>query len=309
MRYFHSDRLILEIQKIKDERESLESQAASQSRKRKRPNYQTDLLRLPKQAQKTFSSLGGFDCICFVTLLMIALPTLFHCIQVLLSTGTSSDEIIAGSHTLSVSFVSHFKQQLNSNLPNECIRDPTDAIQYIFILLTKLYSSSKLTTAQRCIMGDIIIDLVKTSLGIITDTTNMLITSILKNGLVPPDFREAIARGIHSICLVSPRASPLRQSLLLCLFLEFGSTWRSTREEKEKILCRTEILTYIHYIIEIVVEKTGSVKDISKGEVKKLVQEVAGSCGLEGMQLNNILAWKVCGLICGIEGVNALLQI
>jgi hypothetical protein len=236
---------------------------------------------------------------------MIALPTLFHSIQVLLSYETSAEKIVLAAHTLSTSFIQHFKQIIsNPKSHYHFLPDPTHAIQSIFALLAIQYIAPKIQS-QRSVIGQIIMDLTTNTLAIINESCLLAINAAIYNDPFPKDYRDALSQGILTICSIIKVDSSLRQALLLGLIVEFRRVRRESREGRLAVLARDDMLWYLYTLIEEVVNVTGIVGDIIGVQATGLVWEII-STGIrenEGMTKGNWLAWNVCGLLCGVGAI------
>jgi hypothetical protein len=236
--------------------------------------------------------------------LTTALPTLFHSIQILLSPDTTAEQILQAGHTLSHSLVAHFKElttTVKSHLHS--FPSPTYATQSLFALLATQYTSSKLSSTQHHVMGEIIMDLVVSFLGIIDDCCSLFVKSAIYNEPCPKDYRDTLAEGIIAICSATPMDSPIRQALLLALLLELKQVRCSTREGNVAILARDDQLWYLCYMIEEVIRLTGFVGKLIEMEVQQLIWESI-SIGEEGMTKGSWITWKVCGLLGGVGGLS-----
>jgi hypothetical protein len=236
--------------------------------------------------------------------LITALPTLFHSIQLLLSPDTTAEQILQAGHTLSHSLVAHFKElttTVKSHLHS--FPSPTYATKSLFALLATQYTSSKLSTSQHHVMGEIIMDLVVSLLGIIDNCCSLFVKSAIYNEPCPKDYRDTLAEGIIAICSATPMDSPIRQALLLALLLEFKQIRCSTREGNVAILARDDQLWYLCFMIEEVIGLTGFVGKLIEMEVQQLIWESI-SIGEEGMTKGNWITWKVCGLLGGVGGLS-----
>lgn len=98
--------------------------------------------------------------------------------------------------------------------------------------------------------------------------------------------------------------SELRGGVLLVLMLEFRAVRNSRREGRVACLARDDVLWYLCAMIEeCVAGMEGGVSDVCARQVRDLMWEsFTGENGME-MSKGDWLAWKVCGLVCGVGGV------
>ena len=236
---------------------------------------------------------------------MVALPTFYHSIQVVLSPETPSEQTIQAAHTLSISFINHFRQIIsNPKSHHHTLLNPTHAIESLFLLLAQLYSHLKLTPAQVAQVADIILNLVTNTLSLLNDLCALAVKSAIYNEPLSRDYRDAFCRGILALVGGRPATSPLRQGVLLVLILNFRAARGSNREGRVACLARDDVLWYLYAMMEECVSGTGGmvVGAICAKQVQKLVWESLRSESGE-MSKGDWLAWKVCGLLCGIGGV------
>lgn len=97
----------------------------------------------------------------------------------------------------------------------------------------------------------------------------------------------------------------LRQALLLGLLVEFRKVRCEKREGRAAILARDDMLWYLYCLIEEVVEMTGMVGEIVGLQAQELVWESISCSVTEEVTTSkgNWLAWKVCGLLCGVGAI------
>ncbi len=102
----------------------------------------------------------------------------------------------------------------------------------------------------------------------------------------------------------------LRQAILLGLLLEFREVRCEKREGRVAILARDDMLWYVYCLIEEVVEMTGMVGEIVGLQAQELVWESisAGVREEATTSKGSWLAWKVCGLLCGVGAINLEMQ-
>ena len=232
--------------------------------------------------------------------------------QVLLSSDTTAERATQASHTLCLSFIGHFRQIVSnpkSHHHNGLIHDPTAAIHSVFLLLAQLYLHPKLTSLQQAQVADIILDLVVNTLCLVNDLCAQAIKSAIYNDPpLPLDYREAFSRGILALVGACSLTSPLRQRVILVLVLEFRAVRCSEREGKVAVLTRDDVLWYLCAMIEECVTEWGLVEGVWTRQVRELVWESLSSDDSGGMSKSNWLAWRVCGLVCGIGGVDVEMQ-
>jgi len=175
----------------------------------------------------------------------------------------------------------------------------------MFGLLTSLYTSPKLPS-QRPVIADILMTLVSNSLLLINESCLLLVKSAIYNDPLPRDYRDILAQGILAIFSISGVDNSLRQALLLGLLVEFRKVRCEKREGRVAILARDDMLWYLYNLIEEVVEMTGMVGEIVGLQAQELVWESisAGSMEDEMTSKGSWLAWKVCGLLCGVGAIN-----
>ena len=234
------------------------------------------------------------------------MPTFYHSIQVLLSSDTTPEQAIEAAHTVSVSFINHFRQIIsNPKSHHHTLSNPTTAIQSLFLLLTQLYSHPKLHPPQPAQVADIILDLVTNTLSLLNELCSLAVKSAIYNeSPLPRDYREVLCRGILALMGSCPVESSLRQGVLLVLVLEFRAVRGSSREGRVACLARDDVLWYLCAMIEECVGGTvEGVGEVCGRQVQELVWESLRSDGEGEMSKGDWLAWKVCGLLCGIGGV------
>ena len=240
----------------------------------------------------------------------VALPTLFHSIHLLLSSEISPEQTVQVAHILSTSFITHLREIISSpQSHHHTLPDPIRAIQSIFGLLTSLYTSPKLPS-QRPVIADILMILVTNTLALINESSLLLIKSAIYNDPLPKDYRDILAQGILTISSINGIDNSLRQALLLVLFLEFRKVRCEKREGRVAILARDDLLWYLYCLIEEVIEMTGMVGEIVGLQAQELVWESisAGSMEEGTTSKGSWLAWKVCGLLCGVGAIKFDMQ-
>lgn len=240
---------------------------------------------------------------------MLALPTLFHSIQILLSPETTPEQSILAAQALSTSFIAHFKQIIsNPNSYHHSLPDPTHAIQSIFALLATLYTSPKLPS-QTSVIAQIILNLITNTFLLINESCTLAMRSAVYNDPFPKDYRIPLSQGIMTICHITKVDTSLRQALLLGLLLEFKKVRSEKREGRVAILAKDDMLWYLYRLIEEVVSVTGIVGEIVGLQARELVWEsICATGGEEGMTKGCWLAWKVCGLLCGVGAIKLDLE-
>ena len=300
--------LIRELRRMK---EAQGSQVSGTPRKRKRITKHDSPIPLPSiEVQRTFGALGNINCTPLRMLLTLALPTFFHSIHLLLSPETTSEQTIQATHILSTSFVSHFKEIIsNPKSHHHSLPDSTHATHSIFALLTSVYTSPKLPS-QRHIIADILMTFVTNILSLINESCLLLVKSAIYNDPSPKDYREILAQGMLTIFSMTGVDNILRQGILLGLLVEFRKVRCEKRTGKVALLARDDMLWYLYSLIEKVVEMTGMVGEIVGLQAQELVWEcISAGVREEGtMSKGSWLAWKVCGLLCGIGAINLDMQ-
>jgi hypothetical protein len=293
--------LIIEIQTLKA---AQDPQTTGSSQKRRRSRKQSTSLHVPSvQIQHSFDALQDSNCFSSNSALTIALPAVFKSVQVLLDPETTSEHAIQAAHTLSTSLVEHLREITSNPESNHLSEsDPTLSMQSIFALLATLYSSEKLSPHQLPILSEIIMDLVGECLSYINISYTNFINAAVFNESYPQDYRESILQGILTLCSITLSTSPIRQALLLCLFLEFQAVQCSVRQGRVAILARDDVLWYLSIMIEEVIMRTGFVKDVVKKKCEKLIWECMSIGEKESITTKaSWITWKVYGLLCGIE--------
>jgi hypothetical protein len=217
---------------------------------------------------------------------------------------TTPVQIIQATYTLSTSLIAHFNEiTSNEKSHYHSLPDPTHAIESIFSLLGTVYSSPKLTTSQRSVISEIIIEIVGKCLSIIDTSCILLIKNAIYNDSQHGDYRGILATGILGLCLSTNAECPLRQSLLLRLLLEMRDLRCLAREGRVAVLARDEMLWYLLFMVEHVIVKTGRVGELVKREAGRVVWDTISGARDEGVTKGNWIAWRTCDLICGVGGL------
>lgn len=235
---------------------------------------------------------------------MIELPTLFHSIHLLLYPETTPEQAVEAAHVLSITFITYFKRIIsNPQSQQHHLPEPTRAIQSVFALLASLSLSPKLKSHHRVVIAEITIDLVTDCLALINESCLLAVKSAIYNDSYPKDYQNPMSNGILAICSVTPKECPLRQALLLALLIEFRNVRCSTREGRVAVLARDDMLWYLCHLIEEVVEQTGLIGEIVTQQAEQLAWESLSVSGEEELTKGSWIAWKICGLLCGIGAI------
>jgi hypothetical protein len=86
----------------------------------------------------------------------------------------------------------------------------------------------------------------------------------------------------------------------LRLLLEIKDVRCGQREGRVAILAKDEMLWYLMFMLENVVVHTKTMGELVNMEAGKLVWESMKGGREDGMTKGNWIAWRVCGLLCGV---------
>lgn len=143
------------------------------------------------------------------------------------------------------------------------------------------------------------------TLSLINELCSLAVKVAIYDDAPPRDYRDAFCRGILALVGACAVTSPLRQGVLLVLVLEFRAVRGSKREGRVALLARDDALWYLCAMIEeCVAGMAGGVGEVCARQIQDLMWESLRSDEGEGeMSKGDWLAWKVCGLLCGVGGV------
>lgn len=260
-------------------------------------------LPLPRELQKTLNSaLGDVTCIPSLArvVLMIALPDLFHSLQVILSTNTTTEQAISASYILSTSLIAYFDNLITHPNPHyRSLPDPTSATNFLFSLLARFYSSiTAMTGEQRAQVGEIIMDTVTGVLTLLRRSCELLSSAPSQDSSSHiRDYRDTFVEAILTLTYVTSKDSPLRQALILCLFLEMKHVLHGEAGTRE-------YLGFVYYLLEQVVLRTGRISIVIQSEVKKILGESLLWKRDDKMRWKDEVIWKLCGMMSGIAGLD-----
>lgn len=149
-------------------------------------------------------------------------------------------------------------------------------------------------------------ELITNALYIVNESCYLSTKCIIYNDPFPKDYRDALCQGVLAVCKITGVDNCLRQALLLGLLVEFKKVRCEIREGRVAILARDDMLWYLCTLIELVINVTGIVGEIVGMQARELVWEsisAGASTENEGITKGNWLAWKVCGLLCGVGAI------
>jgi hypothetical protein len=224
------------------------------------------------------------------------LPIVLLSIQVLLHPDTDAALLVQAAHGLAAALLAYVRAVISTSKLSRTLlqANPAEGIQSVFALLTSLSTSSKLSSEQRGMMGDILLRLIEQTLHLIHESC----VNVLSATTPFTDLREHLARGIATVCHVAESTGSLRQVVLLELLSELKRVRCAPAEGEVELLAKDDTMLYLHNLIAEAVESIGEVEGIVRKRIEGLVWEILSDEVVSTVK-GNWMTWCVGGLLLG----------